>query len=246
MRMDGNDVWSRTTAVILAGGVGSRLQSVVSDRPKGLAEIHGRPFLAYLLDQLAAAGAHRVVFSTGHLAEQVEAAFGSSSRGMRIGYARETSPLGTAGGLRLAAEQAETPTLLVLNGDSYCLVNLTAVLQDHAAHGRAPTIVVTQQSDTSRFGRVETGADRRIMAFVEKAHAGGPGWINAGIYAVERSLVMAIPAGRPVSLERDVFPGWIARGLRGFPCSGAFLDIGTPASYAAAEGFFAQLGSDAT
>lgn len=241
MPTTGGDAWADVTAVILAGGVGSRLRSVVSDRPKGLAEIHGRPFLAYLLDQLADAGAHRVVFSTGHLADQVEAAFGTSWRGLEVSYARETTPLGTGGGLRLAIAHVATPTLLVMNGDSFCAVDLTAFVRDYVAHGRAPAIVVAHQADTARFGRVECDANGRITAFVEKSRAGGPGWINAGIYALDRGLVEGLPANRPLSLEREVFPEWIARGLRGFPCTGAFLDIGTPESYAAAENFFSRL-----
>lgn len=241
MPANDGDPWATVTAVILAGGLGSRLQSVVSDRPKGLAEVAGRPFLSFLLDQLVAAGARRVVFSTGHLAEQVEAAFGTAWRGMQVAYSRETTPLGTGGGLRLAVTQVTTSTLLVMNGDSFCGVDLTAFLRDHAAHGRAPEIVLAHQPDTSRFGRVERAADGRIVAFHEKRAGSGSGWINAGIYAVDRALVAALPADRPVSLEREVFPAWIAHGLRGFPCNGEFLDIGTPESYAEAADFFAQV-----
>lgn len=232
------DPWSDVTAVILAGGVGSRLKSVVSDRPKGLAEVNGRPFLAFLLDQLRNAGAARVVFSTGYLAPQIEEAFGDEFRGMRIGYSRETTALGTGGGLRLAADSVVSPILLVLNGDSSCEVDLTAFLTDALRHGRSPALVLSRQTDTSRFGRVELAPDGRIISFREKGESAGEGWINAGIYALPRDLVMAIPAGRPVSLEREVFPDWIGQGLRAFPAEGRFLDIGTPESYAAAADFF--------
>lgn len=232
------DPWSDVTAVILAGGVGSRLKSVVSDRPKGLAEVNGRPFLAFLLDQLRNAGAAKVVFSTGYLAPQIEEAFGDEFRGMRIGYSRETTALGTGGGLRLAADSLASPILLVLNGDSSCEVDLTAFLTDALHHGRSPALVLSRQADTSRFGRVEFAPDGRIISFREKGESAGEGWINAGIYALPRDLVMAIPAGRPVSLEREVFPDWIGQGLRAFPAEGRFLDIGTPESYAAAADFF--------
>lgn len=231
------DPWSDVTAVILAGGVGSRLKSVVSDRPKGLAEVNGRPFLAFLLDQLRGAGAARVVFSTGYLAPQIEAAFGTEFQGMRIGYSHETTALGTGGGLRLAADTVASSTLLVLNGDSYCEVDLTAFLTD-ALRGRSPALVLSLQADTSRFGRVEHGPDGRIDSFREKGESPGAGWINAGIYALPRELVLAIPTGRPVSLEREVFPAWIGRGLWAFPSEGRFLDIGTPASYREAADFF--------
>lgn len=232
------DPWNDVTCVILAGGVGSRLRSVVSDRPKGLAEVNGRPFLAFLLDQLVAAGARRAVFSTGYLAPQIEEAFGDRHRGMGIGYSHETVPLGTGGGLRLAAETATSPTLLVLNGDSYCEVDLTAFLTDAVHHDRSPALVLSRQADTSRFGRVDHGSDGRITSFREKGESPGAGWINAGIYALPRGLVMAIPAGRPVSLEREVFPAWIGQGLRAFPSEGRFLDIGTPESYREASAFF--------
>jgi NDP-sugar pyrophosphorylase family protein len=231
------DPWSDVTAVILAGGVGSRLKSVVSDRPKGLAEVNGRPFLAFLLDQLVAAGARRAVFSTGYLAAQIDEAFGDDFHGMRIGYSHETTALGTGGGLRLAADTLASSTLLVLNGDSYCEVDLTAFLAD-ALRGRSPALVLSQQADTSRFGRVEHGPDGRIDSFREKGDSPGAGWINAGIYALPRELVLAIPTGRPVSLEREVFPAWIGRGLRAFPSKGRFLDIGTPESYREASDFF--------
>lgn len=233
-----SDPWSDVTAVILAGGVGSRLKSVVSDRPKGLAEVNGRPFLAFVLEQLVAVGAQRAVFSTGHLAPQIEEAFGNEFQGMRIGYSHEATPLGTGGGLRLAAAVVASPILLVLNGDSYCEVDLTAFLSDAAHNGRAPALVLSRQADTSRFGRVEHGPDGEIGSFHEKGESPGAGWINAGIYALPRELVMAIPEGRPVSLEREVFPAWIGRGLRAFPSEGRFLDIGTPESYREAADFF--------
>jgi NDP-sugar pyrophosphorylase family protein len=237
----GRDVWADVTAVILAGGVGSRLRPVVSDRPKGLAEVNGQPFMVFLLNQLAAAGAQRVVFSTGYMADQVEAAFGSEHRGMSIHYSHEATPLGTGGGLRLAAAMVASRTILILNGDSYCQVDLNAFLGDYVGGDRVPVMLLARQADTSRFGRVECDPEFRIMAFQEKGEHAGAGWVNAGIYAVERVIVEAIPYGRPVSLERDVFPNWIARGLRGFPCEGRFLDIGTPESYAQVETFFSAL-----
>jgi NDP-sugar pyrophosphorylase family protein len=99
-------------------------------------------------------------------------------------------------------------------------------------------LVLSRQADTSRFGRVEHDPDGRIGSFREKGESPGAGWINAGIYALPRELVMAIPARRPVSLEREVFPVWIGQGLRAFPSEGRFLDIGTPESYREAAAFF--------
>ena len=108
------------TAAILAGGLGTRLRSVVKDRPKVLAEIRGVPFLTYLLDQLAAAGVRDVVLCTGYMGEQVRSAFGDSYGGMCLSYSQESSPLGTAGALRLALPLFKSSSVLVMNGDSFC------------------------------------------------------------------------------------------------------------------------------
>lgn len=239
MTAETDDPWADVTAVVLAGGIGSRLRSAVSDRPKGLAEVDGRPFLAYVLEQLAQAGVRRVVLCTGYLGTQIRLAFGTDFRGMRVSYSHEEAPLGTGGALRQAVDAAGDRTLLVLNGDSFCEVDLGAARQDFERCSRQPMLVLSWQADTARYGRVECDAALRIAAFEEKGARGGAGWINAGIYLVDRPLVEAIPSGRPVSLERDVFPEWIPRGLRGFPSHGRFLDIGTPESYSRAAAFFA-------
>ena len=230
---------SRTTAAILAGGLGTRLRSVVVDRPKVLAPVGGRPFLSRLLDQLGAAGLGSVVLCTGHLGEQVEAAFGEAYHGMPLSYSRESTPLGTGGALRCALPLLESDPVLVLNGDSYCRTNLQEFWQDHSTSGAGASMVVTSVPDVSRFGSVAMSGDRRVLRFDEKAAVSGEGWINAGIYLVGRHLLEEIPAGRPVSLEREMFPRWLNAPVRAYCSEGPFLDIGTPRSYAAAERFFA-------
>lgn len=233
-----SESFGEVAAVILAGGVGSRLRTVVNDRPKPLAQVQGRPFLAYLLDNVAAAGVRRIVFSTGFMAASIRGVFGGAYGSLSLDYAEESSPLGTGGGLRLAAERTAATTLLVLNGDSFCDVDLADVLRDHVAHRCEPSIVLVRQDDTSRFGRVEIDESRRVVAFHEKGGRAGPGWINAGIYALPRSRVVALPENTPLSIERDMFPQWLKTGLRGYQCDGDFLDIGTPESYARAAAFF--------
>jgi D-glycero-alpha-D-manno-heptose 1-phosphate guanylyltransferase len=228
------------TAVILAGGAGTRLRSVVSDRPKVLAEVNGRPFIANLLDQLDAAGIRRTVVSTGYLAELVYAAVGDKWGRMAIEYSREVTALGTGGALRLAASKAGTAIVLALNGDSYCDVDLPAVFADYMCHGGRPLIVLSHQDDTKRFGRVDFCLDGSILGFREKQNGAGPGWINAGIYVLDRARLLELPADRPVSIEREAFPAWVPS-LRGYPCRGAFLDVGTPESYSQAATFFARL-----
>jgi D-glycero-alpha-D-manno-heptose 1-phosphate guanylyltransferase len=227
-------------AIVLAGGRGTRLNSVVSDRPKVLADVRGRPFLTYLLDQLSDAGVRRAVLSVGYMRDLVEERIGTRHGSMEIVYSRETEPLGTGGGVRLAARFVQSDPVLVFNGDSYCHVDLPALVRFHRQGNNPGTLTVVELSDTSRYGRVKLDASKRILRFEEKL-SGEPGYINAGIYVMSAARLESIPPEQPVSLEREMFPAWIESGLFGFVCPGPFLDIGTPESYAAAERFFAGL-----
>jgi NDP-sugar pyrophosphorylase family protein len=230
------------TAAILAGGLGTRLRSRIADRPKVLAPVHGRPYLAYLLHQLADAGARSVVLLTGYLADQIHSAFGDSYAGLRLTYSSEPSPLGTAGALRQALPHLLSPTILLLNGDSFCEAPLADFHDFHSRKSAAISLVLTRREDCSRYGRVQLAPDGRVLCFEEKTQARGPGWINAGIYLIQRELIEEIPLGRPLSLERDLFPGWVSRyRFCGLTSAGRFLDIGTPESYAQSETFFARI-----
>lgn len=228
------------TAAILAGGLGTRLRSRIADRPKVLAPVLGRPYLAYLLDQLADAGVHRVVLLAGYRAEQVRSAFGTAYAGLDLAYSCEPSPLGTAGALREALPHLSSGSILLLNGDSYCAAPLGDFWAFHHRQVADLSLVLTRVPDASRYGRVQIAADGRIVRFEEKCTAEGAGWVNAGIYLLRRSLIEEIPAEGAVSLEREMFPRWTAgKRCRGFTCRAPFLDIGTPDSYAQAESFFA-------
>lgn len=213
---------------------------MVSDRPKVLAEVHGRPFLAYLLDHLETAGIRTVVLCTGYLGEQVYQAFGDHRRGLHLIYSEEPSPLGTAGALRLALPWLDSDPVLVLNGDSFCQVDLKALFTGHSTWGADATLLLTQVTDTSRYGRVQVNEDGQITGFEEKGTVKEPGWINAGTYLLHKKLIEGIPADRFVSLERDMFPQWLCKKMYGYQGGRDFLDIGTEESYAAAEEHFAQ------
>jgi NDP-sugar pyrophosphorylase family protein len=226
-------------ALILVGGLGTRLRSVLPDRPKALAPVAGRPFLAFLLDQLQAAGVRRVVLCTGYQAHQVEETFGSRYRDLSLAYSREEMPLGTGGALRLALPLLDAEHALVLNGDSYVDLPLGEFHTWHREHGFAGSLLLTWVEDAARFGTVETDASGRIQAFREKQGLSRPGWINAGVYLLARAHLEELPAGRPVSLEREAFPAWLAEGLGGYTRRAAFLDVGTPESLAQAETFLA-------
>ena len=226
------------TAVILAGGFGTRLRSVVSDRPKVLAEVGGRPFLGYLLDQLVAEDVKSVVLCTGYLGEQVQDRLGTNYRTLALQYSREPQPLGTGGALRLALPMLDTDSVLVMNGDSYCDTRLDAFANWHAGRRPPATILLAETDDTRRFGRVQVDDQGRVLRFSEKTDDMDPGLVNAGIYLLSRTLIGSIAFGRAVSLEREVFPDWIGRGLCGFRGDGRLWDIGIPESYARAEAEF--------
>lgn len=227
------------TVAILAGGKGTRLQSVVSDRPKPLAEVADRPFLAYQLEQLAAAGARRVLLCTGYLGEQVKATFGSGYAGMSLDYSLEPAALGTAGAVRYALSRLTSDPVMVMNGDSYCDADLAAFWQFHCAQQADASVLLAQVDEADRYGQVLLDGRQRVAAFREKAASQGAGWINAGIYLVAHRLLEAIPDGRAVSLEREIFPTWVGGRFYGHRCHARFIDIGTPESYALAASFLA-------
>ena len=223
------------TAAILAGGLGTRLRTVAMDRQKVVAEVAGRPFLFFVLNQLNEAGLRKVVLCVGHLAGQVEAELGRSFGSLRLRYSHETSPLGTGGALRHALDLIESDHVLVLNGDSFCSVDLAAVYAKHLERGADLTLVLTHVADTSRFGHVCLDAEDRVTAFREKHASGGPGWVNAGVYFMSRGMLEDITPEASVSLEREVFPRWVNRTCFGYRSSGSFIDIGTPESYHEAQ-----------
>ncbi len=235
------DPHKKITALILAGGLGTRLQSIMTGRPKVLAPVAGRPFLAYLMDQLIGAGFRQVILCTGYKGEQIKAAFGDTYKGLDIQYSQEPEPLGTGGALRFGLPLIDTDLVLVTNGDSYVNCNLTDYLAWYLENDVQTSLLLTCLSDTSRYGRVEVDRDGRILQFDEKGDSHGPGWVNAGVYIFTRSLLESIPFGQPFSLEKEFFPNLIGKGLYGFQSEGAFIDIGTRESYALAEDFFSKV-----
>ena len=228
------------TVALLAGGLGTRLRTVLPDRPKVLAQIGTRPFLAYLLDQIAAAGCRSVVLCTGYLGEQIASAFGQNYGGLRISYSREREPLGTGGAVRLAMPSVDTKWVLVMNGDSFCQIDLGDFWQWHCQRQASASLALARVARSERYGLVKLDRAARVVEFSEK-NSTGEAWINAGIYFLSRELIQSISPNTSVSLEREVFPRWVGRGLYGYRAPGPFLDIGTPEDFAGAENFFARL-----
>jgi NDP-sugar pyrophosphorylase family protein len=224
--------------IILAGGVGSRLRSVVNDRPKCLATINGHPFLFYLLDQLALAGINDVILSTGHMAGQVEAAFGLKQGAMTIRYSRETSPLGTGGAVKHALGLCRYEHLLVINGDSFLDFDWSDFFAWFDPATMRLGMVLAWIKDCRRYGQVSITPDGQVLRFREKSETAPSGWINAGIYLINKKVLVDFATPEAFSLERDFFPAQIGHGFHARGYLGRFIDIGTPESYAAAEKFF--------
>jgi NDP-sugar pyrophosphorylase family protein len=229
------------TAVILAGGMGTRLRSVVADRPKVLAPVAGRPFLTYLLDQIAEAGIERVVLSTGHLAEQFADVIGNRYRNIPITYAHEEEPLGTGGAIRFACGFTDTEHLLVMNGDSYCNADLSSYIDWHVNGRNQVSLMLVKVGDCSRYGTVKTDSSGRITAFIEKRPERVAGYINAGVYLFERAMLEHFPIGAS-SIERDVFPELLRnRAMIGWHTEAEFIDIGIPIDYKRSHEFMARV-----
>lgn len=219
-------------AVILAGGLGTRLRQVLADRPKAMAPFEGRPFLEYQLRALQAGGVRELVLCVGYLAETISGHFGDGADwGLRVRYSVEPAPLGTGGALKLA-EPLLADTFLLLNGDTFLTCDLGALERHHREHRADMTLAVATETDAARYGSVAVGPDGRVTGFREKASDGRAGYVNAGLAVLSRALLADLPAGGPLSLEREALAGWVAtRRVYAFPVAGGFVDIGTPEGY---------------
>ena len=225
--------------LVLAGGLGSRLRSALVDRPKALAPVNGRPFIEIVLEKLRDQGAHKVVFCIGFLGHMVRDCFGDGERlGLDITYSEEGEGLlGTGGAIRKALTHVNERAL-VLNGDTYLDMDYSQLISDHleaVEHQAAlATLALSHLNDHRRFGTVTFDpSTMRVTGFLEKAGMDSPpqsGWLNAGVYVLKKSFIESIPANRPVSLEREVFPKTLDEGkfLKAHQCIKPFYDIGTP------------------
>ena len=224
-------------AILLVGGLGTRLRSVVSSQPKVLASIGEKSFLELLVRQLRLQGIRRLVLCTGYLADQIESKFGDGQAwDVSIEYSKEETPLGTAGAIKLARRYLrDVPEFLVLNGDSFLEINFQDLMSFHRSHDRAvATLAVVQVEDASRYGTVQVDASGRISSFAEKTGGHAHGLVNAGVYVFTQTVWQHIPEG-PASLEKDMFPRLIDQGLYAQEQHGMFIDIGSPADYARAQ-----------
>lgn len=222
-------------ALVLVGGEGTRLRPLTLTQPKPALPLVDRPFIRYMIDWLGHHGVSEVVMACGFRAEALRAALGDElSGGPAIRYVEESEPLGTAGPVRLAADQGLLgERFMVLNGDVLSDLDLSALQRQHAVTAAVITLALHPVDDPSSYGLVRTSEDGEVLGFLEKPDLEqiDTDEINAGAYVVERSALDLIPPGRAVSIEREVFPRLVGQGLYGRRLDGYWMDIGTPERY---------------
>jgi mannose-1-phosphate guanylyltransferase len=230
-------------AILLCGGAGIRLRSVIGDAPKGMAEVGGRPFLELLLRQIHRHGFRRCILAVGYQREAVRAYFGEHACGLDLFYSEETRPLGTGGALRNAAGLITCDTVLVMNGDSYTDVDLVEFLEDYRQAKADASVVVVPGDGRQDCGFVLVNEGGKVASFDEKQVTLPVCHINAGIYLFSRLMLGELPGEREVSLEREVLPRWLQEGryIRGFPSAGTCVDIGTPERFRSAQSVLAKV-----
>ncbi|MFI7012042.1 sugar phosphate nucleotidyltransferase [Streptomyces sp. NPDC050145] len=229
-----------TEAILLVGGKGTRLRPLTVNTPKPMVPAAGVPFLTHQLARARAAGVDHIVLATSYLAEVFEPYFGDGSRlGLHLEYVTEVEPLGTGGAIRNVASRLRSgpdDPVLIFNGDILTGLDIGALVHEHESTGADVSLHLSRVEDPRAFGLVPTDGTGRVTAFLEKPQTPEEivtDQINAGAYVFRRSVIDTIPTGRPVSVERETFPGLLADGahLQGMVDSTYWLDLGTPQAF---------------
>lgn len=228
------------TAIILAGGFGTRLQNVISDVPKPMAPVYEQPFLNYLFKYLKHYSIRHAILSTGYLSQKIEEYYGKEFNDIKITYSVETSPLGTGGAIKKAMGFCDETLSLVLNGDSFFDVDLSRFYDLHKKHHSRVSLALCNMSDAARYGTVITDADHTIVSFKEKNNLPQKGIINGGVYILDKKTYLEnTPASDNFSIEKDFFEKQLHKiAIKGFEFDSYFIDIGIPEDYAKAQDDF--------
>lgn len=224
--------------VILAGGRGKRLREVVRDRPKPMVEINGQPFLDILINYAQTFGFGRFILCVGHMSGFIMDYYRRKETAGQISFSVENELLGTGGAVKNAEKLIGTNPFMVMNGDSFCPVNLSEFIDFHERKRAIVSMVVSRIEDSRDYGALMLDNSKKIAQYAEKKKDGG--YINAGIYLFERAVFSIIPPGIKYSLEYDLFPKLVGQDFYGFPTSESMIDIGTPDRLANAEKFLSK------
>lgn len=226
-------------AIILAGGFGTRLQSVVKDVPKPMAPVAGNPYLVYLIRYLKSYGVKHIVLSVGYLSEVVEDYFKDEYLGIKISYSKEDTPLGTGGGIRLALEKCEKKNVVILNGDSFFDVDIHKLKKFHKKHQSTVSLGVRKVANVGRYGEVVLNDKKEIIKFSEKSDKIEAGLINGGVYLMKRNALDAFALNTKFSLEQDYFQKQAnTKTLYAKKFKSYFIDIGIPSEFDRANNEF--------
>lgn len=226
-------------ALILAGGMGTRLKSIINDRPKPLAPINSRPFIFYLLDQLISCKhISRIIISTGYRSDLIQEAIKAYSSPLPILFSKESLPLGTGGAIIEATSLITSPHFLAMNGDSYIDVDITACADEHFSLHSQATILCQEMTNSGRFGSIQFHPKtKKLLSFAEKEKQTS-NYINAGIYFFNKEVFKDFPKKTCLSLEKEIFPNFSPNTVHCISRQAKFIDIGTPSSYTEAQSFF--------
>ncbi len=229
---------SDINVVILCGGKGSRLQEVVSDRPKPMAQINESPFLEILIDYFSGFGFKRFILCTGYMSEAIESYYTDQRSDLEIVISKEDAPLGTGGALKNAENYIQSDHFIVTNGDSYCHADLSEMVDFHFQRQSLMTMVLVESKAANDAGTVWIDDTGHITDFQEKIAGEGNVHINAGIYLFHKNVLSGIKGGQKCSLEYDLFPKLITADCFGYISNQKLIDIGTPQRLKNARGFF--------
>ena len=230
------------TAIILAGGMGTRLKTIISDLPKPMAPIMNVPFLTYQLNYLKHFGIKKVIFSVGYLSEKIIAHYNQSFENISIEYSIEKNPLGTGGGIRMAMSNLNEDLVLILNGDSFFDLNLEQFYNLHLEQKADFSLALRYVNNSERYGNIEFNSSNQITSFIEKNQLNQSGYINAGVYILSKKLYLQnTKPDINFSIEKDFFEKQLNQLIiKGFEFKDYFIDIGIPEDYLKAQDDFKE------
>jgi NDP-sugar pyrophosphorylase family protein len=228
--------------VILCGGMGTRLKTVVDDKPKPMAEIDNRPFIDILIGYVATFGFQRFILCAGYKAESIEQYYKSKKYGIEILIAKEQEPLGTGGAVKNARPLIGSNPFLVLNGDSFFGMDLHRFVEFHLRKKALLSIALINANNAKSYGSIKIDKLDRVVEFCEKKENSRESMINAGIYLFNHEVLYLMPDDRKFSLEYDFFPKNVNREMFGYLTKGLFIDIGTPQRYTQAKQLLKDFG----
>ena len=230
------------TAIILAGGMGTRLKTIISDLPKPMAPIMNVPFLTYQLNYLKHFGIKKVIFSVGYLSEKIIAHYNQSFENISIEYSIEKNPLGTGGGIRMAMSNLKEDLVLILNGDSFFDLNLEQFYNLHLEQKAEFSLALRYVNNSERYGNIEFNSSHQITSFIEKNQLNQSGYINAGVYILSKKLYLQnTKPDINFSIEKEFFEKQLNQLIiKGFEFKDYFIDIGIPEDYLKAQDDFKE------